>query len=382
MRRFFLGLWLFTALFHLVFLGAAREALALAGVGHAGVIAALATAALIALFRFRLGLMTHDRPISRLRRALELLYHTSWCGAVAASLVYVAGVACWLVGMGVAAAIQRPLPPLHGSIVLGSYVVGLGLAAYGVWIRARRARVRRLEIPVSGLASAFDGYRIVQLSDLHIGSLLGRRTADRWVAAANAEEPDLVALTGDYVTNGVAFHREIADVIAGLRARDAVVATLGNHDYFGDGEPLATLLRERGVVLLRNQRDTVARGGAELEIAGADDTWTRHADVERTMRGFRGGRPLIALTHDPSLFPDFARHRAALVLAGHTHWGQVGVPFAAERYNLARRVFRFSAGLYREGESTLYVNPGLGTTGPPIRFGSPPEITVFVLRRA
>ena len=93
-------------------------------------------------------------------------------------------------------------------------------------------------------------------------------------------------------------------------------------------------------------------------------------------------RPLIALTHDPSLFPDFARRGAALVLAGHTHWGQIGVPFAAERYNFARRIFRFSAGLYRDGDSVLYVNPGLGTTGPPVRLGSPPEITLLILYAA
>src|SRR4029079_12076061 len=128
-----------------------------------------------------------------------------------------------------------------------------------------------------------------------------------------------------------------------------------------------------------NARHTLSRG---LEIAGVDDTWTRRADVTEAMRGFDDARPLIALSHDPALFPDFARRGAALVLSGHTHWGQVGVPFAAQRYNLARRVFRFSAGLYRERGATLYVNPGLGTTGPPIRLGSAPEITVFTLRRS
>jgi uncharacterized protein len=253
---------------------------------------------------------------------------------------------------------------------------------YGVWFRARWPRVRRLEIPVHGMDPALDGYTIAQLSDLHIGSLFSKRAAARWIRTANAERPDLVALTGDYVTNGVAFHEDIADTLGALRAADAVVAVLGNHDYFGHGEPLASLLVDRGIVLLRNQRHTVRRGEASLEIAGVDDTWTRRADVDRTMRGFGGARPLIALSHDPALFPDFARHGAALVLAGHTHWGQVGVPFAAQRYNLARRVFRFSAGLYREGGSALYVNPGLGTSGPPVRFGSSPEITVFTLRCA
>jgi uncharacterized protein len=382
MRRFFLGLWAFTAISHLVFLAAAHEVLSRLGAPSPAVLALGLTAGLVALLGRRLHLLTHDRPISRARRALELLYYTHWCGAVAGSILYLAGGALLLAGSLAARVAGEVVPPVHGALVVASAGAGLALGVYGVWFRARRPRVRRLEIPVRGMDPALDGYTIAQLSDLHIGSLFSKRAAARWIRTANAERPDLVALTGDYVTNGVAFHEDIADTLGALRAADAVVAVLGNHDYFGHGEPLASLLVERGIVLLRNQRHTVRRGEASLEIAGVDDTWTRRADVDRTMRGFGGARPLIALSHDPALFPDFARHGAALVLAGHTHWGQVGVPFAAQRYNLARRVFRFSAGLYREGGSALYVNPGLGTSGPPVRFGSSPEITVFTLRCA
>jgi len=87
------------------------------------------------------------------------------------------------------------------------------------------------------------------------------------------------------------------------------------------------------------------------------------------------------LSHDPQLFPVLARGGAALVLSGHTHWGQIAIPFLPERFNLSRLSYRYHAGLYREGPSTLYVSPGLGTTGPPIRVGAPPEITVLRLRR-
>lgn len=382
MRRFFLGLWTFTAIVHLVFFAALRELGVRLAAPAPTLVALAATALLVALFRGRVALVRSDRPISAARRAFELAYYTHWCAAVGATLVFVAAGALALAAAGVAALASRALPPLLGPLLLGSYATGLLVATYAVWFRARRARVRTVDIRVPGLPAAFDGYRIAQLSDLHIGSMLAPRVSARWIAAANALAPDLVALTGDYVTNGVLFHDEIARVLAGLRAKDAVVAVLGNHDYFGGGEPLATYLGERGIVLLRNARHTVTRGAASLEIAGVDDTWTRHADVERTLRDLDTSRPLIALTHDPSLFPDFARRGAALVLAGHTHWGQIGVPFAAERYNVARRVFRFSAGLYRDGDSVLYVNPGLGTTGPPVRLGSPPEITLLVLHAA
>ncbi len=382
MRRFFLGLWAFTALAYVVVFAALRDLLTRAAAPAPTLVALAVAGILVAAFRGRLDLVRDDRPISAARRGLELLYYAHWCAALAASLFFVAGGALLLAATGVAHLASRALPPLLEPLLLASYGGGLVLCAYAVGFRARRARVRTVHVPVRGLSPAFEGYRIVQLSDLHIGSLLGRRTAARWIATANGLAPDLVALTGDYVTNGVRFHDEIARVLEGLRAKDAVVAVLGNHDYFGGGEPLATYLAERGIVLLRNARHTVERGGASLEIAGVDDSWTRRADVPLAMRGFDASRPLIALTHDPSLFPDFARRGAALVLAGHTHWGQIGVPFAAERYNLARRIFRFSAGLYRDGESVLYVNPGLGTTGPPIRLGSPPEITLLILHAA
>lgn len=382
MRRFLLGLWTFTAIVHVVFFAALRELCARVAVPAPTLVALAVTTLLVALFRGRFALVRGDRPISSARRFLELLYYTHWCAAVGATLVFVASGTLALAATGIAALASRALPSLATPVLLGSYATGLVVATYAVWFRARRARVRAVDVRVPGLPAAFDGYRIAQLSDLHIGSMMSPRVSARWIAAANALQPDLVALTGDYVTNGVLFHDEIARVLSGLRAKDAVVAVLGNHDYFGGGEPLATYLCERGIVLLRNARHTVTRGGASLEIAGVDDTWTRHADVELTLRDLDTTRPLIALTHDPSLFPDFARRGAALVLAGHTHWGQIGVPFAAERYNVARRIFRFSAGLYRDGDSVLYVNPGLGATGPPVRLGSPPEITLLVLHAA
>jgi predicted MPP superfamily phosphohydrolase len=383
MRRFFIGLWTFTALANLLFLAAAYRVLVWLHVPFAAAIALAAAVALVALFGFRLRLMTHDRPVSALRRTFELLYFTHWCAALGGSVLYLAyGVCLVIVALVAGLAGTTTLPDLHGIPEVASYAAGLALGTYGVWIRARWVKVRSIDVPVRGLDPALDGYKIAQLSDLHIGSLCSRRRAERWVKIANAQKPDLIALTGDYVTNGVLFHEDIAAALGGLRARDAVIATLGNHDYFGLGEPLISLLPRSGILLLRNARHTVSRDGAALEIAGIDDTWTRNADVEKALRGFEGGRPLIVLAHDPSLFPDCARHGAALVLSGHTHWGQVGVPFASARWNLARRVFRFSAGLYRDGDTTLYVNPGLGTTGPPIRLGSAPEITLLVLRAA
>jgi predicted MPP superfamily phosphohydrolase len=230
------------------------------------------------------------------------------------------------------------------------------------------------------MAQAFDGYRIAQLSDLHIGGLWPRARAARWVRGVNALDADLVALTGDYVTHGNAFHEDIAAVLAEMRGRDGAVAVMGNHDYFGDGERLVALLRDRGVRVLRNEQHELRRGDGTITLVGVDDTWTRRADVARSVEGCGDRAPIIALAHDPRLFPELARRGAALVLSGHTHWGQVALPFLATRYNLSRLSYRYHAGLYREGDAVLYVSPGLGTTGPPLRLGAPPEITVLTLR--
>jgi uncharacterized protein len=270
-------------------------------------------------------------------------------------------------------------PPL-GAVALVSYGVGLSLSVWGVFFRRRLVRVRTLDVPIVGLDRAFDGYRIAQLSDLHIGGLWPRSRAEGWVRRANALEADLVALTGDYVTSGTAFHEDIAAVLSALRARDGAIAVMGNHDYFGGGEPLVSLLRAAGVAVLRNERWTLSRGAAKVTFAGVDDTWTRRADVKRTMEGRDADAPVIALAHDPKLFPELADSGAALVLSGHTHWGQIAMPFFPTRLNLSSRSYRYHAGIYTRGDATLYVHPGLGTTGPPVRLGAAPEITILRLR--
>ena len=235
---------------------------------------------------------------------------------------------------------------------------------------------------VPGLPREFDGYRVAQLSDLHIGGFTPRRWGEAWARRSNAAAPDLVVVTGDMVSSGVDFHADIAHVIGALRAEDGIYVSMGNHDYFGDGEPLVSLLRAQGAVVLRNQGRTVTRGDASLFVAGVDDTWTRRADLALTLSDRAPGACTVLLAHDPDLFPAAAEHGANLVLSGHTHGGQVALPFFSKWVSLGKLAHRFHLGLYREGDATLYVHPGLGTTGPPIRLGVAPEVAVFTLRAA
>ncbi len=390
MRRFFFALWILTPLAHIVFGVATDHILRLLGAPYATPFAVLLSLLLSALLPFRARLLADDKPISALRRWCERLYFAHFCGTFVSTALYLVATALLFLVHLLA---PHNIPFSVSMLLFPSVAVGLAAGIYGVFFRAAKPRLTRIRVPIKNLAPELDGYTIAQLSDLHVGALLSMRRARRWIRMTNAEGPHVIALTGDYVTSGTRFHQQIADILGPLRARDGVFAVLGNHDYF-DADDLVSRLRNAAIVVLRNERKTLqvaavslSSAPATLEIAGIDDAWTRNADVEKTFRNFAPSHPLITLCHDPALFPDIVRSTSlagppasnTLVLSGHTHWGQVGLPFVAKHFNFARRVFRFSAGLYREGEATLYVSAGLGTTGPPIRFGSAPEIAIFTL---
>jgi hypothetical protein len=395
MRRFWYAAYAITAVVHLPFAFGLRFALGrfsgpsspLASSALAWAVTLAVTAALVAALGLPLGNARSDRPRPAWRTALfEEPYYVHWCANVGAALFFVPAalvVEATRALRGAFGASVESLPS-GGAICAGLYAFFLVVAAYAIYVRRRWVRTRTVEVAVAGLPPAFEGYTIAHLSDLHVGGYTPKARALGWRERVNALGVDLVALTGDYVTNGVAFHRDIAEVLSGFTARDGTFAVMGNHDYFGDGEPLITLLRDGGVRVLRNENASVERDGARLDIAGVDDTWTRRADVKQAMAGRAGDAPVLALAlaHDPALYPALAAEGADVVLSGHTHWGQIGVPFVTERLNMSALTWKYHAGTYREGASTLVISPGLGTTGPPARLGSPPEITIVRLRRA
>jgi len=377
--RFARIVFLVTAVTHATFALAGAELMRRAGVPHPALAGILLALTLLVVFVRRMRRLFPDRARSRL--ALHLIeepFFVHWCAALGACvpiLVYAVGKAVVLVARGQA-------PELPGTFALLAYLAAFATAAWGVFVRRRWVRMRELDIMIPGLPAAFDGYRVAQLSDLHLGGLTPPRWGEGWARLANAAAPDLVAVTGDLVSSGTDFHHDIARIIGSLRAVDGVYVTMGNHDYFGDGEPLVTLLRETGAVVLRNEGRNVTRNGATLFVAGVDDTWTRRADLLRTLADREPAVCTLLLAHDPALFPLAARHGVSLVLSGHTHGGQVALPFFPKLLGLGKLAHRFHLGLYREGNSSLYVHPGLGTTGPPIRVGVAPEIAILTLRVA
>jgi predicted MPP superfamily phosphohydrolase len=263
-----------------------------------------------------------------------------------------------------------------------TYASGLVVCAYGILVRRKWFVVKNVEVKLRGLDARLDGFTIAHLSDLHIGTMTPRERGEKWARAANARDPDIAVVTGDMVTSGTAYHADIAHVVGSLRAKKGVFVSMGNHDYFGDGEPLVSFIRDKGVSVLRNEGALLEKNGAKIFLAAIDDTWTKRDDIERALAERPAGLPSILLSHDPDRFPHAAERGVSLTLAGHTHGGQIAFPFLARWVSLARIAHRFNMGLYQQGDSWLYVHPGLGTTGPPMRLGVAPAVVILTLRAA
>ena len=252
--------------------------------------------------------------------------------------------------------------------------------------RARLDRTHvRVELP--GLHADLRGLRIVQISDLHIGNVLAGEPLSRIVAAVNELDPDLVVLTGDLFDFDPRFVEDGARRLGELRGRHGVYVVLGNHDVYTGTELVVSALGEQapGLRLLRDERVRLPVA-APLYLAGVEDPgrdWTARA-IELPALAVLGGAhpsdgPTVLLVHRPEAFPQAARLGFPLVLAGHTHGGQIALPTPRGRLNPARFVTRFVRGVYRENGSVLYVNRGAGFAGPALRFNCPREIATIEL---
>lgn len=267
-------------------------------------------------------------------------------------------------------------------VSLAGYGIGFLLAAYALWFGRRHVEVRELEVTIEGLPCAFDGYRVVQLTDLHIGSFDRLSRGLEWVKLANQTGADLALCTGDLVTSGPYYYADAAKVLGALKARDGAITVLGNHDQW-EPDRLVELVEAEGVRVLRNQWVKVEREGQAIVVAGLDDhRHTKRDDLGLALAGRPEGVTTILLSHYPSFFSAAAERGVELVLSGHTHNGQIGLPFFGDRWNFARLVGLATRGLSKRGKTQLYVSAGLGTSGPPFRLGVSPEIAVFTLRRA
>ena len=262
-------------------------------------------------------------------------------------------------------------------------------AGYGLLYSRQDVEVVRQRVRLERLPKGFNGFRIAQLSDIHIGPFTTADYVRRCVAITNGLKPDLIALTGDYIAWDPGAEREVVRVLAGLRAHHGVFGCLGNHESESDTEEfIAPLFTAQGIHILRQERTPVQLGDETLNLIGIDDPrgaseaeWKRDL-YRRLHKGLvMPGTVNILLTHEPSVF---MFDRAAdlgvdLTLAGHTHGGQLALEFVHRGLNLSRLLYRYTSGWYEKNGSQLYVNRGIGTTGFPIRLGARPEITILEL---
>ncbi len=294
----------------------------------------------------------------------------------------VADLAGWLFGEPAFAA-AGATGSLAGARVRAGTALAVATLAGGFGLRSalRGPRLVRREIALDRWPRALDGFRIVQLSDLHIGPILGRRFAAEIAARTNALDPDLVVVTGDLVDGSARRLRDEVAPLAALRARHGVYFVTGNHDHFSGADAWAEAVRDLGWRPLRNERVEIGSGAAAFDLAGVEDRTARFVsppwreDVDAALAGRDPSRAVVLLAHDPGTFARACQRGVDLQLSGHTHGGQIW-PF---RY-LVRLVTPWVEGRHRRNGSELYVSRGTGFWGPPMRLFAPAEITEHALR--
>jgi len=274
---------------------------------------------------------------------------------------------------------------------------GLGLAAaapfvvsgYGVIRSRHRFQVDYLDLPVNGLSSALSNLSIVHLSDIHSGPFMPGEEIAEYVEATNRLQPDLVALTGDFVTISREEVYPCVDTLAGLKAKYGVYACLGNHDVFaGAEEELTRLFRQRGIHVLRNEATSVGIGNSRLNILGIEDILWGDFDLAKAVKASQKepGEVQLLLSHRPEVFPSAAKMGIDLVLSGHYHGGQIKLTPYPESLSIARLITPYADGMFHLSrndhspgtadakDANLFVTRGVGITGLPIRINCPPQI--------
>lgn len=288
--------------------------------------------------------------------------------------------------------------PLHWSrrkfLKAGVAAVGAGALALGtdgVVFEANDPQLVRLEIPLTRLPAALDGFTIAQLSDLHYDRFFSTTPIRKAVSIVNALQPDLIALTGDFVTipafsdylhnakKGAAAAEPCALAIAGLVARCGVFAILGNHDHDSDPDRVIEALTAQGIQFLRNSSAAIEARGSRLWLTGVDDVLTGKPDLDVSLKGIPRSEPVVLLAHEPDYADQAAAYPIDLQLSGHSHGGQVRFPLIGAPI-LPDMAKKYPWGLRRIGPLTLYTNVGLGTIRIAARLNCPPEITLLTLR--
>ncbi|HEY6215069.1 MAG TPA: metallophosphoesterase [Pyrinomonadaceae bacterium] len=270
---------------------------------------------------------------------------------------------------------------LNGLLAAPLVAVSAG-AAYSRLIEPYNYWISENDILIRDLPPAFEGFRITQLTDIHHSRILGISEVRRVVDLAQQTKPDMFVLTGDYSTSYRRYIEPCAEALAALSAPEGVWAVLGNHDHYTDPELTTRALEHNHIAVLNNVHTTLHRGSDSLQLSGIDD-WTWNAtDWTRAFSGLDAKTPTIMLSHQPTVLDLEQTNNVSLIISGHTHGGQLKFPFIGAPASRFTNDLKYARGLFRRGETQLYVSSGTGVIGLPLRFGVRPEIAVLRLRRA
>ena len=263
---------------------------------------------------------------------------------------------------------ERPLREVVGNLSK--------VAKYAI-DEANSLSVEQVRITLPRLPKKLDGFRVLHLSDTHHSPFTGLEHISRAVAIANQLNPDLVALTGDYVSHEAQYIAPVAKVLGELKAAHGVYACLGNHDHWTDAESMTQQLEHHGVRVLVNEGFRLESTDAPFWLCGVDDHMVGKTDLPAALKGAFPDEFKLLLAHNPVIFRRAARASVDLTLSGHTHGGQVKMRDPEKRLLPNRRL---TSGLHRRHQSHIYITRGIGTVVLPIRFQCTQEISVLELR--
>ena len=259
---------------------------------------------------------------------------------------------------------------------------GAGAAiAYKLVTDRYRLSLTEATVAIRNLPPELDGMKVAHLTDFHAGETTPLWFIRQAVEYTNALQPDLVVMTGDYIDDEEAPLQEPASVLGELAAPLGVYGVLGNHDYWLGAERVARTLQDAGITILRNESVAVGEGEARLWVVGLDETAGHREDFRLALEGVPEEEPKLVLSHSPDVLPRAADLRMDLVLAGHTHGGQVYIPGFGAPYAPVRVSPKYVSGSMRYCNTRMHVSRGIGMTMLPIRFCSLPEIGLFELTR-
>lgn len=280
---------------------------------------------------------------------------------------------------------RTPKWPKRFRIILASVPLILGcLVFWGFFIEPNRLVTRRESITVNSWPKELSGLKISVLSDIHAGSAFIDDAKLRLIVdRTNQLQPDLIVILGDYITGNGRTSKNVAPELfapqlKGLHAPLGVYAVLGNHDWWYNGKRVRQALEQNGLRVLDDEVAEIQFRGTTFWLAGLADLWTRPQRVEETIAKIPEGQTIIALTHNPDIFPSLP-DRVKLLLAGHTHGGQVRLPLIGTVVQASDYGERYLRGHVVEDGHDLFVTTGIGTSIAPVRFGVPPEIVLLTV---